>query len=119
MRKNVSVCCNTVDGFQGQEKDIIIFSCVRCEPNSFSSDKKRLNVALTRAKCALYVVGIHSLFKVNKLFLIFFISLLNIIFLKNCAVLRKLANDAEKRDLLLKLNINKMSSSVLSPLISK
>lgn len=52
---------NTVDGFQGQEKDIIILSCVRSAPEprsiGFLSDRRRLNVAVTRAKSNLFVIG--------------------------------------------------------------
>lgn len=51
---------NTVDGFQGQEKDIIIFSCVRAENNTgvgFLADIRRMNVALTRARSSLWIVG--------------------------------------------------------------
>jgi len=46
-----------VDGFQGKEKDIIIISCVRTDDTGFLKNKKRLNVALTRAKHSLLIVG--------------------------------------------------------------
>ncbi|CAD8067204.1 unnamed protein product [Paramecium sonneborni] len=57
---NKILTVNTVDSFQGQEKDIIIFSCVRssdCKGIGFLSDGRRINVALTRAKYALFVIG--------------------------------------------------------------
>ena len=54
---------DTIDGFQGQEKDVIIFSCVRSGKEvGFLREPKRLNVALTRAKHGLYIIG-----KVNTL----------------------------------------------------
>ncbi|KAF9516494.1 hypothetical protein BS47DRAFT_1483978 [Hydnum rufescens UP504] len=51
----------TVDGFQGQEKDIIMVSCVRAGPNvqriGHLMDTRRMNVAMTRAKTSLFVLG--------------------------------------------------------------
>lgn len=48
---------NTVDGFQGQEKDVIILSAVRTQSIGFLSDARRVNVALTRAKSNVFVIG--------------------------------------------------------------
>ena len=54
----------TLDSFQGREKDLIILSLVRCprrlrhsESLNFMLDLRRLNVALSRARCRLFIVG--------------------------------------------------------------
>lgn len=60
---------NTVDGFQGREVDILILSTVRASVSSyrelgsksnsigFVADVRRMNVALTRAKHSLWIIG--------------------------------------------------------------
>jgi len=58
-RRISDIDVNTVDGYQGSERDVIIISCVRSGGGSigFLSAKERLNVALTRAKSALVLIG--------------------------------------------------------------
>eukprot|EP00392_Amoebophrya_sp_AT5.2_P000598 g599.t1 len=66
------VAVKTVDGFQGSEKEVIIFSLVRAGMREkdkdgnvimkkgglgFAADKRRMNVAMTRARRSLFVVG--------------------------------------------------------------
>jgi len=50
---------NTVDSFQGQESDIVLLSCVRSNTKrvGFLADKRRLNVAITRARYTLIIFG--------------------------------------------------------------
>lgn len=56
----LDVPADTIDGFQGQERDIIIISWVRSNPQGetgFLGDERRLNVAYTRARHKLVVIG--------------------------------------------------------------
>lgn len=51
---------NTVDGFQGQERDVIFISLVRANEEGqigFLSDLRRMNVAMTRARMKLVILG--------------------------------------------------------------
>ncbi|KAG6656861.1 uncharacterized protein LOC122308314 [Carya illinoinensis] len=55
-----SVSARSVDGFQGGEEDVIIISTVRCNGNGsvgFVSNRQRANVALTRARHCLWILG--------------------------------------------------------------
>ncbi|EEE51324.1 hypothetical protein OsJ_32291 [Oryza sativa Japonica Group] len=56
----LSVTVKSIDGFQGGEEDIILISTVRSNKNGkvgFLSDAGRINVALTRAKYCLWILG--------------------------------------------------------------
>ena len=57
-RRLISV--NTVDGFQGQERDVILISLVRSNDEGqigFLKDLRRMNVAMTRARMQLIILG--------------------------------------------------------------
>lgn len=57
-RRQISV--NTVDGFQGQERDVILISLVRSNDEGqigFLKDLRRMNVAMTRARMKLIILG--------------------------------------------------------------
>ncbi len=58
LKRHITV--GTVDGFQGQERDVIVISLVRdnAEGNiGFLRDLRRMNVAITRARMKLIIVG--------------------------------------------------------------
>lgn len=86
---------NTIDGFQGQEKDIIIISCVRAQKDSrgvgFLGDTRRLNVAITRAKSSLWILGNEKSLASNP-------------------VWKRLIEDAKKRGLFSKMATGTMSN---------
>lgn len=58
LRSLISI--NTVDGFQGQERDVIILSLVRANEHKeigFLTDLRRMNVAITRARMKVILIG--------------------------------------------------------------
>ncbi len=58
LRRHISV--GTVDGFQGQERDVIVISLVRDNADGnigFLRDLRRMNVAITRARMKLIIIG--------------------------------------------------------------
>ncbi len=67
----LQVVIETVDSFQGKQMDVVIMSCVRAsEPGlqtgiGFVSDIRRLNVAITRAKRGLWILGSAATLKVS------------------------------------------------------
>jgi senataxin len=83
---------NTVDGFQGQEKDIIILSCVRAGPSvtsiGFLSDARRINVGITRCRSSLYILGHAATLK------------------RSDDLWRKIVDDADRRKILVSVSPN-------------
>lgn len=69
LKKRISV--NTVDGFQGQERDVIFISLVRATTTrniGFLSDIRRMNVAITRARMKLFILGNSETLSQNKFY---------------------------------------------------
>ena len=59
-RLNGKIAINTIDGFQGQERDVVFISLVRSNDDGkigFLSDLRRMNVAMTRARMKLVIIG--------------------------------------------------------------
>lgn len=68
---NNSVEIDTVDGFQGREKEVVLISLVRSNTQGevgFLGDTRRMNVAMTRAKRRLIVIGDGSTLGRNSFF---------------------------------------------------
>ena len=60
MTKDKAIEIGSVDGFQGREKEAVVLSMVRSNPEGdigFLADVRRTNVALTRARRKLIVIG--------------------------------------------------------------
>lgn len=69
--QNDHVTISTVDSFQGQERDIIIISLVRSNMEDqigFMKEIRRMNVAITRCKVGLVIIGNSDTFKKNVFF---------------------------------------------------
>ncbi|KAI8912726.1 AAA domain-containing protein [Gorgonomyces haynaldii] len=98
-----SIDINTVDGFQGQEKEIVFLSTVRTKSIGFTGDVRRINVSLTRAMSTLVIVG-------------------NVEALRKDPTWYKLIEDAERRKLLISLKPNQLpfiSQTTFNNLYSK
>ena len=66
---------DTVDGFQGREKEAVVISLVRSNPQNeigFLADRRRMNVALTRARRKLIVIGDSSTLGIDEFYREFF-----------------------------------------------
>jgi len=62
---------NTIDSFQGQERDVIFISMTRSNTDNmigFLSELRRMNVAMTRAKKKLVVIGDSGTLSQNKFY---------------------------------------------------
>lgn len=62
--KNQNIAVNTIDAFQGDEAEIVIYCTTRSQQKTqYFSDNARLNVAFSRAKNSLVIIGSLSYFK--------------------------------------------------------
>lgn len=65
------ITINSVDAFQGQERDIMMISLTRSNPNGeigFLADERRMNVAMTRARHLLVMIGDSATLSANSFF---------------------------------------------------
>lgn len=62
-----AVQVSTVDAFQGAEKEVVVLSCVRTRQVGFIDSEQRVNVALTRGRRHLLIVGHLACLRRNRL----------------------------------------------------
>jgi senataxin len=65
--KNVAI--ETIDSYQGRQVDVVILSCVRAGSGGglgFVNDVRRMNVAITRARKSLWILGALATLRANK-----------------------------------------------------
>nr|XP_018899045.1 PREDICTED: uncharacterized protein LOC109031763 [Bemisia tabaci] len=84
---------NTIDSYQGSEKDIIILSTVRTHGVGFLENQQRLNVSLTRAKCSLFICS-------------------NFISLQDDEMWKALMEDAKRRNVYKRIYTNKQGKYI-------
>uniref|UniRef100_A0A0C9QDY4 DDB_G0274399 protein n=1 Tax=Fopius arisanus TaxID=64838 RepID=A0A0C9QDY4_9HYME len=95
-----SIQVNTVDSFQGQERDIIVMSCVRSKGIGFVNDPNRLCVSLTRAKHTMLLCGNFGTFKKN-------------------AMWKALLRDATSRNASVEINANASIANIMKHVIAE
>jgi predicted DNA helicase len=69
--KSLDIQIQSIDSFQGQERDVMLISLVRSNDNGeigFLNDQRRMNVALTRAKKKMFVIGDSATISHNEFF---------------------------------------------------
>ncbi|KAL4598719.1 hypothetical protein ACB092_11G078100 [Castanea dentata] len=94
-----SISVRSVDGFQGGEEDVIIISTVRCNMNGvvgFLENHQRANVALTRARHCLWILGNEATLT------------------KSCTIWNELVIDAKKRGRFYNANANKSLAQAIT-----
>lgn len=108
-----SLYLSTVDSSQGQERSVVMYSCVRASVSNttgFVDDVKRLNVAITRAKKALWVIVFHLiLFGLANLFCFWITQILgNVASLSRSDVWSDLIENAKSRECIIHNSFNEL-----------